>query len=494
MGKIIVIGLGPGDPDLLTIGAVKALKKGYKIYLRTEKHPTVSFFHENNIEFESYDFMYEKGEDFDVIYENIAKDLVKKSEEHGIIIYCVPGHPLVAEKTVSLLTKYRDKGEVELQVYSGVSFIDSVINTVGKDLISGMKVVDGLNLDIQSVDINVDNIITQVYNRIIASEVKLKLMEVYDDEYEIYIIRAAGVPGEERILKIPLYELDRIEWIDYLTSIYIPKIDDENRLKYDLNNLINIMEKLRSKDGCPWDVKQTHQSLREYVLEEAYEVVDAIDRDDMDSLAEELGDLLLQVVFHSQIGKEEGYFTIWDVISGICNKLINRHPHVFGELTYRDSEEVITNWNKIKDKEKNIESYSQRLESIAKGLPALIKSFKLQQKVADIGFDWSDVNGALDKVKEELQEVLIELKEDNKNRLEEEIGDLLFAVVNVSRYLKVNPEVALNKTINKFIERFKQMENISKELGKDLQLMTLEEMDELWERTKIHKNKKIDKK
>ncbi|WP_069650632.1 nucleoside triphosphate pyrophosphohydrolase [Caloranaerobacter ferrireducens] len=494
MGKIIVIGLGPGDPDLLTIGAVKVLKKGYKVYLRTEKHPTVSFLYENNIEFESYDFMYEKGEDFDVIYENIAKDLVKKSEEHGIIIYCIPGHPLVAEKTVSLLIKYRDEGQVELQIYSGVSFIDSVINTVQKDPISGMKVVDGLNLSMQSVDINVDNIITQVYNRMIASEVKLKLMEVYDDEYQIYVIRAAGVPEEERILKIPLYELDRIEWIDYLTSIYIPKIDDENRSKYDLNNLINIMQKLRSREGCPWDIKQTHQSLREYVLEEAYEVVDAIDKDDMDLLTEELGDLLLQVVFHSQIGKEEGYFTIWDVISSICSKLINRHPHVFGELNCKDSEEVMTNWNRIKDKEKNIESHSQRFESIAKGLPALIKSFKLQQKAADIGFDWPDVNGALEKVKEELQEVLIELKENNKNRIEEEIGDLLFAVVNVSRFLKVNPEIALNKTINKFIERFKYMEDMSRKIGKDLQFMTLEEMDELWERTKIHKNKKIDKK
>ncbi|KPU26594.1 nucleotide pyrophosphohydrolase [Caloranaerobacter sp. TR13] len=494
MGKIIVIGLGPGDPDLLTIGAVKVLKKGYKVYLRTEKHPTVSFLYENNIEFESYDFMYEKGEDFDVIYENIAKDLVKKSEEHGIIIYCIPGHPLVAEKTVSLLTKYRDEGEVEVQIYSGVSFIDSVINAVQKDPISGMKVVDGLNLSMQSVDINVDNIITQVYNRMIASEVKLKLMEVYDDEYQIYVIRAAGVPGEEKILRIPLYELDRIEWIDYLTSIYIPKIDDENRSKYDLNNLINIMQKLRSKEGCPWDIKQTHQSLREYVLEEAYEVVDAIDKDDMDLLAEELGDLLLQVVFHAQIGKEEGYFTIWDVISSICSKLINRHPHVFGESNCKDSEEVMTNWNRIKDKEKNIESHSQRLESIAKGLPALIKSFKLQQKAADIGFDWPDVNGALEKVKEEFQEVLIEIKENNKNRIEEEIGDLLFAVVNISRFLKVNPEIALNKTINKFIERFKLMEDMSRGIGKDLQFMTLKEMDELWERTKIHKNKKIDKK
>ncbi|RKD33894.1 nucleoside triphosphate pyrophosphohydrolase [Thermohalobacter berrensis] len=488
MGKIVVIGLGPGDIGSLTLEAVERLKSGNKVILRTEKHPTVEYLKKNNIKYETYDYMYEKWDDFEEVYKNITKDLVAKSQKYDIINYCVPGHPLVAEKTVDILLRLKEEGKVSVEIIPGMSFIDPIISAIGRDPIEGLKILDGLNLKKQTVDINSDNIITQVYNRMVASEVKLILSDIYGDEYEVYIVRAAGVKEKEKIVKVPLYELDRIDWIDYLTSIYIPKMKEKARKRYDMNNLIHIMEKLRSKEGCPWDIKQTHESLREYVLEEAYEVVDAIDNDDIDGLAEELGDLLLQVVFHSQIAKEEGYFNIYDITSNICTKLINRHPHVFGDIKVSDDKEVLANWNKIKDKEKNIKKYTERLEDIPNSLSALMKSYKVQKRAADVGFDWPNIEGAISKVKEELDELLKEINSKKNEKIEEELGDLLFAIVNISRFLDINPEVALNKTILKFIKRFKFIEEQATKNGKDLNNMTLEEMDGLWEEAKIHKN------
>lgn len=494
MGKIIIIGLGPGDVGMLTLQAVEKLKSGHMVFLRTEKHPTIDYFKKENIKYHSYDFAYEREEDFDKVYEYIANDLIKKTEEFGTVIYCVPGNPLVAEKTVALLIDYGSRKEVELEIVSGMSFIDPVISSLGFDPINGLKILDGLSLGEQTVDINTDNLITQVYNKVIASDVKLKLTEIYGDDYSVYLIRAAGVKGQEKIKKVPLYGIDRVDWIDYLTSIYIPKMDKINKEVYDMNNLINIMEKLRSKEGCPWDIKQTHKSLRQYILEEAYEVVDAIESGDTDYLVEELGDLLLQIVFHSQIGREEGYFTIWDIITGICRKLIYRHPHVFGENRVNDDTEAISNWNQMKDREKNITSHYERLVDIPKGLSSLMKSYKIQEKAADVGFDWEDIKGPIEKVKEEFKEVLEEYKKGRGDYLEEELGDLLFAIVNLSRFLKINPEVALNKTINKFIERFRFMEQEAIEAGKDLNKLNLEEMEQLWNRSKVHKIKKNDKK
>lgn len=492
MGKIVIIGLGPGDIGALTLEAVDKIKDGNKLFLRTKKHPTVRYLQQNNITFYSYDHVYENKETFDDVYEYITTDLIKNAKKYGSINYCVPGHPLVAESTVRRLLKINEKEGLELEIIPGMSFIDPVITAVGRDPIkNGLKVIDGLDISWQYVDINTDNIITQVYNRIIASEVKLKLLESYDDEYTIYVIKSAGIKGEEKVVKIPLYQLDRIEWIDYLTSIYIPKMDKIDKNTYDMNNLIDIMGKLRSEDGCKWDMKQTHKSLRQYVIEEAYEVVDAIDSEDMELLCEELGDLLLQVLFHSQIASEEGYFNILNVTSNLCNKLIYRHPHVFGKISADNLDEANMKWEEMKYNKRKNESYTERLKEIPKDLPSLMRSYKVQKKAADVGFDWHDITGAIEKVKEEFNEVMEEYKRGDVDKIEEELGDLLFAIVNVARFLNINPEIALNEATKKFIKRFEYMELKSKEIGKNLKDMTLEEMEKLWEMAKIDNNKKM---
>jgi tetrapyrrole methylase family protein/MazG family protein len=288
----------------------------------------------------------------------------------------------------------------------------------------------------------------------------------------------------ENIRKIPLYELDRQDDIDHLTSVFIPKNLGNTQDFYDL---LGIMETLRGVDGCPWDKEQTHESLKRYLIEECYEVLEGIDEKDEDMLVEELGDVLLQIVFHAEIGKEEGYFSIRDVIEGICNKMIERHPHIFGNVHVNNSDEVLANWDEIKKKEKGFETYTEELRHIAKNLPALIRAEKIQAKAKKAGFDWDKVEDALDKVFEEFQEVKDVYKGENKAKILEELGDLIFASVNVCRFLDINPEDALNYTIEKFIKRFDYIEKSAEQKGMKLNEMTLEQMDDLWEQAKLEK-------
>ena len=483
MGKIYVIGLGPGNVESLTLGAVKRIKSGSVNFLRTENHPTIEYFKDEGVQYKSYDYLYDKEENFDQVYENIVKELILESKKGKDINYYVPGNPLVAEKTVELLLKE----DLDIEIISGMSFIEPMIELVGKDPVNGLKIVDGTVFNPQMVDINVDMIITQVYNQRILSDIKLVLSEIYGDEYEIYLIHAAGVEEKEKKLLIPIYELDRNDEVDVLTSIYIPKIEKINKKVFDFNDILDIMLVLRSEDGCSWDIKQTHQSIRDAVIEEAYEVVDAIDREDIDGLVEELGDLLLQVVFHSQIGFDQGEFSLYDVTSALGNKLIYRHPHVFLEKKLEKSEEVVYNWDVLKYSKRDIHSFTDKLKDI-KGLPSLMTSFKIQDKAAKVGFDWEDINGPLDKVMEEYGELVEAMEEfgGGAERTEEELGDLIFAVVNLSRFLDINPEVALNRTINKFINRFEFIEKTLNSEGKKIEASNLEELDVLWDKAKMH--------
>lgn len=475
---IRIIGLGPGSEDDLTVKSLNIMKSANTLYLRTEKHPNVEYIKHLGINFKTFDCFYEKEEQFEEVYDKIASEVMK----HEDVVYAVPGNPLVAEKSVQIiLEKAKEKG-IEVEIVPAVSFVDAVINTLKIDPVEGLKIIDGLQLHKQIPDTDVGNLITQVYNKFVASNIKIKLMENYDDEQEVYLIRAAGVPGLERTQPMPLYEIDRVDWVDYLTSLYIPPV--LNKKKYGFRDLLNAMDKLRSQDGCPWDREQNHETLKRYLIEECYEVIDAIDRDDMEGLSEELGDVLLQVVFHSQIGKEFGEFDIGDVIHGITNKMITRHPHVFGEAVCETSSDVLSNWEINKKKEKNITSYTESLRLIPRSLPALIRSYKIQEKAAGIGFDWEDVEGPISKVHEELNEFLEVYKSQEYGKIVEEMGDLLFSIVNVCKFMGIDPELALTGTINKFIERFEYMEKESAKLGKKLDKMTLTEMDMLWNNAK----------
>lgn len=478
---IKIIGLGPGNPDALTVGAINALKECKNVYFRTEMHPTVEYLKQKNIKFKTYDYLYESSNSFDEVYSKIAEDLIEKNNECDELIYAVPGHPLVAERSVVNLINLCKENNITYKLIPSVSFIDVMMETLEIDPIEGLKVIDAFDVDNQILDKRIGTVITQVYSRLIASEVKIKLGEFYNDDTEIIYCRAVGIEGQERIERMPLYELDMQEDIDHLTSVYIPS--DVNNKK-DIYDLFNVVKTLRGENGCPWDREQTHDSIKKSIVEESYEVLDAINNDDVDGLIEELGDVLLQVVLHTVIEKEEGYFDFSDIIDGECNKMIFRHPHVFGDAVVKDSTEVVSNWEELKKKEKNLNSMTEELEAVVKALPALIRAQKVQKKAKKVGFDMEDINEVIEKLKEEFYEVLEVYKTKNRAKITEEVGDLLFSCVNLARFLEVDSEEALNNTTNKFIKRFKYIEDEAKKKNIQIEKMSLSEMNKLWNESK----------
>ena len=248
--------------------------------------------------------------------------------------------------------------------------------------------------------------------------------------------------------------------------------------------LVSIMTRLRSPTGCPWDREQTHLTLRPYLIEEAYEVLDALDNRDDGDFRDELGDLLLQVVFHAQIATEEQRFDIDDVARAINDKLVRRHPHVFGNTRADTADEVLTNWEKIKREEKGGKSRKSVLDGLPAGMPALLHAYRIQEKVARVNFDWDDVQAVLLTVGEEIDEVSKALEQGDKKKIEEEMGDLLFSMVNLSRHLNVPPEDALRRSNDKFMRRFRYIEAALELRGENLERATFEELDALWEEAK----------
>ena len=259
-------------------------------------------------------------------------------------------------------------------------------------------------------------------------------------------------------------------------------IDFEQKPSYDVSDLVEIVRILRAPGGCPWDREQDHRSIRRDLLEEAYEVAEAIDEGSPEHLKEELGDLLLQVVMHARMEQEAGRFDLDGVADGICKKLIYRHPHVFGDVAVSGTGEVLSNWEALKRKEKGQATNTDALEAVARALPALWRAEKVQKKARKAGFDWPDVSGALDKLSEELEELKTAAAEGTN--VAEELGDLLFSAVNAARFLKVDPEDALNGATDKFIGRFRKVEAQAAAQGKAMEDMGLEELDALWERAK----------
>ncbi|MBM4765306.1 nucleoside triphosphate pyrophosphohydrolase [Bacillus sp. B15-48] len=478
MNKILVLGLGAGDLNQIPYGVYKSLTKEKTVYLRTKEHPVVSQLEAEGFHFSSFDSIYEQNDEFSAVYEKICETLLEKASTETKIIYAVPGHPLVAEKTVQLLLERAPKYKVEIEIGGGQSFLDAAFQALKIDPIEGFQLLDATDLSREMVRLNTHMLIGQVYDRFVASEVKLTLMEKFPDEYKIAIVTAAG-SERESIKWIPLYELDREVEVDNLTTVYVPPANEDSILYREFSTLRQIIATLRGPNGCPWDKKQTHASLKKYLIEESYELIEAINEEDIDHIIEELGDVLLQVMLHAQIGEDDAYFTIDDVIAGISEKMVRRHPHVFGTFVAEDEEAVLKNWQIIKQQEKGEEKQSL-LEGVGKGLPNLLKAVELQKEAAKVGFDWGDITPILEKVQEEFAEFQEAMQEKSREEMELEFGDLLFALVNVARHEKINPEEALLRTNQKFSRRFRYIEEKVAEAGRPFTDFTLEELDAFW--------------
>lgn len=490
--SITVVGLGSGNPDRLTIGIIKTMQRASKVYVRTLSHPVIAALNEFQIEPESFDHVYEAYDTFPEVYESIASALInlaKAAEEDREIVYAVPGHPMVAEATVRLLRERCPGEHVTLTVLGGESFLDEAFVRLGFDPIEGFQLLDAAELRASVIQPQLHTLIGQVYDMFTASEVKLALMELYPDDYPVIVGHALGVEGEEAIQQVPLFELDRIDGYWNLSLIYIPRSDDSKLRQRTFARLHEIVGILRSPEGCPWDREQTHESIRKNLIEETYEVLETIDEDDPEHMQEELGDLLLQIMLHSQMEEELGTFTVYDVIQALNDKLIFRHPHVFGESSAKDAESALQNWEQMKAEEKRRKGLSPEkasaLDGIPRDLPALMKAYKLQKKASKVGFDWDNIEGVFQKIEEELGELrqaVTEGQSDEDTALE--LGDLLFAVSNAARFIGADPEEALSRTNRKFVSRFSYIEEKLAAQGKTLQESTLDEMEALWQTAK----------
>lgn len=490
MTQIDIVGLGPGSPGQMTLETLKLLKNTSPNFFRTKIHPVMDFIQEEGIAFDSFDCYYETEDSFEAVYEKIVKKLIETVKTGKNIVYAVPGNPLFGEKTVEKLIESAKKEGIPYHLYPGVSFVDVTLNALEEDPIHGVKIMDACDCSKHPPDPRVGVLVTQVYDQHMASELKLELMEIYDPEKKVILLINSGIPNEEISLEICLYELDRIQAINHLTSLYIPA---ENDVYLGFRGTIEMMKTLRSKEGCSWDRAQNHESLKSYLLEESYEVLEAIDNEDWENLAEELGDVLFQIVFHTEIAAEYGRFNMNQVINGINKKMIRRHPHVFIDKAEFNSEEVETNWDAIKRMEKGetgprnegeIHELSSEMKKIPKTFPALMEAYKVQKKAAKVGFDWPSAQAALEKVDEETAELREALRENEPEKIAEELGDLLFSVVNVARLLKIQPEIVLRNATQKFILRFEKMEKVAGQEKNSLSNYTFDQFEDVWDRVK----------
>ncbi|HZG55801.1 nucleoside triphosphate pyrophosphohydrolase [Paenibacillus sp.] len=489
-GRIVVAGLGPGGPDGLTLGAWDAIRGAERLLLRTGLHPVVAWLREQGIAFETYDETYEANGRFEDVYEAIVADVLRRAKEGERIVYAVPGHPSVAETTVALLRARCPEAGVELRLVGGESFLDRAFVELGFDPADGFQLADATDFHAERLDPYNHIVITQVYDALVASDVKLGLMDRYPDDYEVVVGHALGVAGEQRIERVPLYELDRIGGYGNLSLVYVPPTDRDDVHYRTFERLHAIIAKLRSPEGCPWDREQTHRSLRKYFIEETFEAVETIDEDDMDALRDELGDVLLQIMLHAQIEEEAGAFTIYDVIAGLAEKMVRRHPHVFGDVRVGGVDDVLATWQGVKAKEREAAGEpapASVLDGVPSGLPAMLRAVALQKKAAKVGFDWDEPASIADKIVEELrefQDALADGGERRDERLLDEMGDLLFAVVNLARFLKLDPEEALSATNRKFMQRFRYIEERLRLSGKSFDQTDIGEMERYWQEAK----------
>ena len=449
---IVIVGLGPGDPALLTLEADRVLRSAGAVWLRTGRHPCVEYLRAAGVRLQTFDQIYEQEDSLPQVYDEIAARVLAEDDAAGAgneVVFAVPGHPLVGEATTRRILEAATQGGRPVRIVEGLSFIEPALTLLGVDALDGLQIVDALDLIQQPyplVDTGRGALVGHVYSRGVASDVKLALGELYPDEHPVSLIQAAGAP-EGTVAQIPLYELDRQPGIDHRCSLYVPPLPYAGSWL----GLQALVARLRGPGGCPWDQEQTHRTLRTHLLDETYEVLEALDRDDMDELCIELGDLALQIALHIQIAREAGEFTPTEVFAGIISKLRRRHPHVFGDVQVSGAGEVMVNWEQIKRREKGSKDNSRLFDGVPASLPALAQALTYQQRAARVGY--RPANGeALARL---LEEWLAGAPEERAEAL---LGDLLFALVASvrERHPALNPESALREANARFAARFRR--------------------------------------
>ena len=457
---VVVVGLGPAGADLLLPAARAALERVPIRFVRTARHPAVDDLARDGIDLEPLDLLYDRADDLDTVYAAIADRVVETAREVGEIVYAVPGSPTIAERSVELV---RAAG-IDVELIPGISFVDLAWWRLGIDPMHGARVVDARSFAVDAAGAIGPMLIAQADSQPVCSDVKLALLDSLPPDHDIIVLQRLGLP-DERIFTVALADLDRTVQPDHLTSLFVDTADIA--VGPALARLVALTERLRGPGGCPWDAAQTHHSLRRHVLEEAYEVVEAIEAlpaeapsgdipiGAYDALEDELGDLLFQVMIQSVLAAEAGAFTVADVARAVHTKLVRRHPHVFGDVRVRDAAEVVTNWEQIKKSEHDDQSL---VAGVTAGLPALIAAQKLFRKGASIGLA-PDLD---------VDDAVRHLTDGDPAELESALGAALAAVVAIGRKHDLDAESALASWTRRYKDQFRRMEQLAGDTDVDL--------------------------
>lgn len=471
MHRITVVTLGPGSAKHLTLGGIEAFKQARRIVLRTQRHGAADYLRGLGLSFTTFDDLHMEEPDFDAFAIRAVRELIALAQK-APLCYGVadPG----ADETVRALIG--QAGEL-VTVLAGVPLSAPLLAV--QDANDPPLITPATRLQVWDGQRPI--LLTELDSRALAGDCKLQLLAWYDADCTLYFF-PPGQAGTRHAMLTVLEDLDRQPRYDHTAgALLLPKAP-YHKQRYDMQDLVLLMRRLRAPDGCPWDRQQTHQTLARYLIEEAHEAAFAIGRGDWQAVADELGDVLLQVVFHATVGEETGTLTLSDITCAICSKLITRHSHIFGGDSLSTAQEVSDNWDKIKTLERGEQSQSDKMRALPTNLPPTLRALKVQEIARKVGFDWDDSRGAFDKVLEETQELL----EDHQAGcdIRPELGDLFFACINLARLLGADPDEVVNITTEKFIKRFAFMEDSIKSDQKVGKYLTLSEWDVYWERSK----------
>ena len=479
--RVVIVGLGPGPRNTVTQATLEAIERIDVQFVRTKRHPTADLMPRAT----SFDSLYDTLPTFEDVYREITEAVVAAALQHGEVLYAVPGSPLILESSVAQL---RADSRIEVHVLPALSFLDLAWEALGIDPVNaGVRLIDGHRFALEASGERGPLLVAQVHADWVLSDVKLSHESANGNE-PVVLLHHLGLP-DQLVEHTTWQELDRVLPADHLTTLYIPQMAEP--VAGELARLHQLARTLREQ--CPWDREQTHDSLIKHLIEETYEVVDAIEALDADDPAtdeafiEELGDLLYQVEFHATIAEQQGRFSMADVARSIHDKLVRRHPHVFGDVVANSANDVVQTWDEVKREEKKSVdgAASSTFTGVAKSGPSLQYATKIQKRAADVGFDWPNADGAFEKIIEESAEIrqAVALNSDPES-VRMELGDLLFSVVNLSRHLGHDAEQALRGASDKFRHRFEQVEQLALSRDIDLASAPLEQLDALWDEVK----------
>lgn len=469
---ITIVGLGPSDSQYWTRAADMLLQQAAEIYVRLP-HPSLTAIPAQVHGLDA------PASEVDDASQQVAADIIRLGLRETGVVYAVPGHPR-EDKTVPLIRALAESSQVPLTIIPGLSLLEAAASAVKLETLHKLQIASAAEIaPLHHPPLAPDQpaLVTGLSNPELAGQVRQVLLNAYAGNFTVTLVQ-----GLEQVWSGPLDELGQQPWLNELTILYLPADPANNGLPTFQETIAH----LRAPEGCPWDREQTHQSLRPFLLEETYEVLEALDAANPTALAEELGDLLLQILLHTQIATEAGDFKMGDVIAHINRKLLRRHPHVFGDVTVNGVADVTANWEAIKRIERAAsnsqpETPPSVLDGVPAALPALAQALAISKRAVRVGFEWPSIEGVLDKLIEEAREIT---EATNPAELESEIGDLLFSAVNLARWRQIDPESALRGTNARFTRRFKRLETLAASQAKVLSDMTIEELDVLWAEAK----------